>query len=475
MHSPDTSKKRLTKIVCTLGPASFSPQQIRILAEKGMNVARVNVSHGTRKDHERILRDIRVLHNSDFHIATLIDTRGAEIRTGDVLDPIVLTAGEEVIFSPTTVENTQQKRKVIDVGYDGFSADVAETDRILIDNGEMSFTVVSIEKNGTVIASADQDGSIGSRRHINLPGADIDLPSVTEKDWDDIAFATENAVDFVALSFIRNKQEVEQVRDFLVQKKSSLQIITKVETRKAVENIAEIIQASDGIMIARGDLGAEVPYENLPVIQDAIIRQCREAGKPVIVATHMLESMTQHPIPTRAEVTDVAHAAMQRTDATMLSGETASGKHPALAVTAMEKILCAAEAQLAESSVQNNAELSSAEAYALSAVSLARSSQTAAILVFTVTGQSAKRVSKCRPNVPIITLSPDNSVLRKTQLHFGTYPIHIAFGDIEETVVRGMEAALTAGYVQKGDSVIILSDTKTLHETVTSIQIRTIG
>ncbi|MBT3293006.1 pyruvate kinase [Candidatus Peregrinibacteria bacterium] len=476
MDFVDLNQHRLTKIVCTLGPACFGPEKILELAKCGMDVARLNVSHGGREEHIQVLKDIdEINEKNDLCIAALIDTRGAEIRTGDVQDPIVITKGVEVIFAPTTLEGKlKYDKQIIFVGYDGFSSDVGETDKILIDNGEISFKIVSINEDGSVLGKADQDGSVGSRRHINLPGADIDLPSITDKDWDDIRYAAENNIDYVALSFIRNAEEVNQVRAVIDKANSTTQIITKIETQKAVKNLKEIVEASDGIMVARGDLGAEVPFEHLPVIQNEIIWRCRDAGKPVIVATHMLESMKEHPIPTRAEVTDVAYAAMERTDSTMLSGETASGKHPPVAVSAMDRILRATETQLSRFPLEEAAVRDDADAKAQSAVNLAKSSHAKAILVFTRQGFSARRVSKFRPYVPIVALCEDLSVLRKLKLVYGVMPIKIKLGDIEETVHEGMKKAKDAGILQKGDNIIVISDTRTKGEAVTSIQMRTI-
>lgn len=476
MNLVNSHSRRLTKIVCTLGPACSSKEKLLELARTGMNVARINVSHGSRKDHEEVLSTIQELNEKHgCSVASLIDTRGCEIRTGDVQDPIAITAGEEILFAPTTLKHLQTGRKIVRVGYDGFSSDVQETNQILIDNGELSFVIVSINDDGSVLGRASQDGEIGSRRHINLPGADIDLPSVTEKDWDDIAFAAESGVDFVALSFIRNAEEVHEVRTLLEKKNSTMQIITKVETRKAVENLSEIIDASDGVMVARGDLGAEVPFEHLPVIQDDIVYRCRDAGKPVIVATHMLESMTEHPIPTRAEVTDVAHAATEFTDATMLSSETASGRHPPLAVSAMDRILRATETHLSRfPSDQNMAIHSDSDARAHAAVSLARSSNAASIVVITSTGNTSGRVSKFRPSVPIVTLTNSPQIQRKIQLLYGVYPLVIEFSQEEETVVRGLHAAKEQKLLSPGDRIVVISDTRTEKEPVTSIQMRTV-
>lgn len=477
MNFAESHQYRQTKIVCTLGPSSNTKTQILELAKAGMNVARINVSHGKREDHQELLRIIAEINTeTDFQIATLIDTRGAEIRTGDVQDPILVTAGDTVLFAPTSQEGKiQSEHAVIYVGYDGFSKDVEESERILIDNGEISFSIQSIASDGIVRSTADQSGSIGSRRHINLPGAHIDLPSVTEQDWADITFAAENGVDFVALSFIRTPEEVQEVRSLINDKHSTLQIITKVETQQAVQNIVDIIAVSDGIMVARGDLGAEVPFEHLPVIQNEIITRCKDAGKPVIVATHMLESMTEHPIPTRAEVTDVAHAAMQQADATMLSGETASGKHPPVAVDAMDKILRATETQLSKFPIQPIAVHNEDEAYAESAVSMSQGSKAQAIFVFTKSGETVRRVSMCRPHIPIIAFTPHESVRNSMLLRFGVTPLQLPFGEPEETVQAALTLAQQKGLVEAGESVVLVSDIRSKDSVVSSVQLRTLN
>lgn len=286
---------RRTKIICTIGPASWDSEVLTDLGENGMNIARLNFSHGERKDHQAILDKITAYNkNHDLQVATMLDTKGAEIRTGDVQDLVEITKGQEVIFSSTAKGDEINGKTVIEVSYDHFAKDVVETDTILIDNGELSFDILSITRDGDVVAKAKQNGSIGTRRHINLPGADIDLPSITESDWEDLRFGAQQNLDFLALSFIRNADEVLQVRELLKETGSTSQIVSKIETQKGVHNIKEIIDASDAIMVARGDLGADLPFEDLPAVQDEIVCRCKDAGKPVIIATHMLESMKDH-------------------------------------------------------------------------------------------------------------------------------------------------------------------------------------
>jgi len=409
--------------VCTIGPACSEVSDLEDLIEKGMNIARINASHGDHEGHGKLIENVRTAaKNSGKTIGVLYDTKGAEIRTDSRNNPLEIKKGQEVVFSSKELEMNGSQRVNIGVNYDGFADDVRETDRILIDNGELSFDIVSIEEDGTVVAKAKQDGEIGSRRHINLPGADVDLPSITDKDWEDIAFSVEQDVDFIALSFIRTADDVESVRNFYNEKSADIFIISKIETKQAVDNIAEIIHSSDGIMVARGDLGAEVPFEKLPAIQNEIVWRCRDAGKPVIIATHMLESMKNHPIPTRAEVTDVAHAAATGADSTMLSGETASGKHPPVAVGAMKKILIATEEYLSRFAYSTETPMQSAtDNRAQSAVAFAEDKDAAAVIVITEDQSVAQAISKYRPRMPIVVCTSNEKLQRTIQLCYGIY------------------------------------------------------
>ncbi len=465
---------RLTKIICTLGPASATPETLRALADNGMDVARINFSHGQREDQLKFLKLVKDLNaERGSSVALLLDTKGCEIRTGDRKEPLLVKVGDEIVFSPFPPPN--EKRPIVHVNYDGFAADVAGTDRILIDNGEMVFDIVSIDPSGFVVARAKDEGKIGSRRHINLPGADIDLPSITPKDWEDIAFGIEQGMDSVALSFVRTAQDVMEVKSFLKDKKSSMFVFAKIETKQAVEQIDDIIAASDGIMIARGDLGAEIPYERIPAIQSKIVRTCQETGKPVIVATHMLESMTLHPMPTRAEVTDVAHAVMSRTDCTMLSGETASGKHPVLAVEAMARIIRETEAHL-EPDDTLRAGSDEIDARAEAAVRMAHAIHAPAIVVLTRSGWTAKAVSRFRPSMPILAATPDEAVRRKMQVLYGVHSACIGFNaDPEVTTRDAFTAFLKTAKLRSGDRIVLLADTLAGGHSVDTVQVRTVA
>src|SRR3989338_1970896 len=336
--------RRLTKIICTWGPSTQTPAQIEALARGGMDILRFNLCHGTWEEHRRTIRIVKALNAKlagkgkiPSCVGTLLDVKGAEVRTGVVETPLRIRKGEKVIFSSRPCKG--ERLQGVLVNHRQFSADAAQAEHIILDNGKMSFDLVSKRKDGSVILRARQKGVIGSRRHVNLPGANIDLPSITKEDWKSIEHAADEKVDFLGLSFIRKAWEIEEVRKYLDKRGVPIGLIAKIETRQALENLEEIIAVSDAVMVARGDLGSEIPFEQMPVVQDPIVSLCRQAGKPVLVATHMLESMIENPMPTRAEVTDIAHAAVTSTDVTMLSGETASGLHPRESLDAMDRVL----------------------------------------------------------------------------------------------------------------------------------------
>jgi pyruvate kinase len=464
---------RLTKIICTLGPASSSREQICALHDGGMNIARLNFSHGSQEGHSKTSRLIRQINKEEGrNIGVMLDTKGPEIRTGDVKEPIVVGKGTEVVFSPRPMPG--EKRPVILVNYDSFAKDVLKTDRIIVDNGELLFEIVSVGEDGTVVGRAGEEGKIGSRRHVNLPGADIDMPSITEQDWSDLALGAAEGMDSTALSFIRTAKEVEDVKTFLRGKGSPMLVISKIETKKAVDNIEAIIEASDGIMVARGDLGAELPFELIPAIQDRIVELCRKAGKPVIVATHMLESMIHNPMPTRAEVTDVAHAAITRADVTMLSGETAAGKHPLRAVEAMARILRETETHLEPTFPREVLdEAPERQARAEGAVTMASALRAPAIAVLTRTGNTARAISKYRPLCPVFAFSDDPTVVRALQLHYGIQP-HA--GELHEDREKSVEEALKivkqAAGLKTGTRIVVVSDTITKDGPISTVHVR---
>ncbi|MSR86889.1 pyruvate kinase [Candidatus Peribacteria bacterium] len=471
--------RRLTKIICTLGPTAKTPAQVEALARGGMNVARINLSHGSWEEHRATIRLVKALNKKlaaegklPSCVGILLDTKGAEVRTGNVTTPLKVKKGELVVFSPKPLP--KEKKKVVIVDYKGFARDAKAADQILLDNGKITFQFVSANRDGSVVARAKQDGSIGSRRHVNLPGANLDMPSLTKDDWISIAVGAEEGVDFLGLSFIRKASEIHDVRDWLKKKKKHVSLVAKIETRQGVDNLQDIIDVSDAMMVARGDLGAEIPFEQVPVVQDVMVSLSRKAGIPVIVATHMLESMVENPIPTRAEVTDIAHAATTSTDVTMLSGETASGAHPLLALDAMDRVLRETENHLSKSRKMLHAEIrNERDAQAQSAVTFGLSSHAAAIVVMTRSGQTAREIARFRPHLPIIALTPDPQVQRALQLSFGVFPLVVPFSaDPERTVKESMAKIKKAGLLKKGEKFVLVTDMKSHSESHSTMQVR---
>lgn len=459
---------RNTKIVCTLGPATANREGIGSLIDAGMNIARINFSHGSADGHKETMRLIReVSSEKQRPIGILLDTKGPEIRTEERDDKLEIKEGDEVAFAAQPLLN--EARPTILVNYDGFLEDAKKTKQILVDNGEIFFDVLDCH-NDRIIAKALGDGSIGSRRHVNLPGVFVSLPAITEKDWADLRVGVEEQVDMVALSFIRTADEIREVRAFTQTEKSNMLLIAKIETQQAVDNIEEIVEASDGIMVARGDLGAELPYERIPAIQDHIVQMCRKAGKPVIVATHMLESMIQHPMPTRAEVTDVAHAAVTRADATMLSAETAVGKHPAVAVRAMSRILQETESTSQAAAIEPTD--SEPIARAKAAIALGASLDAGAIVVLTEQGNTTKALSQLRPTRPVIAITEDLRLARQLQLYYGIYPLIVEGNLSDEQKIAVATEALANLENTDSKTIVLVSNLHIEQKTVRTVQVR---
>jgi pyruvate kinase len=327
---------RKTKIICTLGPASESAEVLRGLIEAGANIFRLNMSHATHEWVRLIVPRIRAISKElDVVIGILMDTQGPAIRTGDLAVKLDLKPGD--IFEFTVRGAKSEETHSVDVNYDGLIDDIAVGDTVLVDNGVLHMKV--LEKSGNKIrCEVLTEGVMGSRRHINLPGVKVNLPPLTEKDLADVALGAETGVDFVALSFCREPSDVVALREALQQHGSSARIVAKIEDQLAVKNINGIIEKTDAIMVARGDLGVECAMEDLPIIQRKIVKRCLQRGRPVIVATHMLESMIENPVPTRAEITDVANAVYEQADAVMLSGETTVGKYPVECVRVLDRV-----------------------------------------------------------------------------------------------------------------------------------------
>lgn len=450
---------RKTKIVCTIGPSSESLENIKKLIMAGMNVARLNFSHGDFEEHGNRIKNIRQASAElGKSIAILLDTKGPEIRTGKLKEePIELVQDE---FITLTTEEILGDKNRISITYKDLPGDVEVGSTILIDDGLIGLTVVDIQ--GTEIkCRIVNGGTIKSKKGVNVPGVNISLPGITEKDANDIKFGIEQGIDFIAASFVRKASDVLEIRQLLEQHNAThIQIISKIENQQGVDNLDEILEVSDGLMVARGDLGVEIPAEDVPLVQKRMIEKCNRVGKPVITATQMLDSMQRNPRPTRAEASDVANAIFDGTDAIMLSGETAAGKYPVESVLTMSRIAEKAESALEYREIflkQSNAQQTTVtEAISQAVANSALELNAKAIITSTETGYTARMVSKYRPKAPIIAVTTEDQTLRRLALNWGVTPVK---GDIasttDEMFDKAMKGGLDSGLVKEGDLVVI--------------------
>jgi len=464
---------RKTKIICTLGPATESAEVLHAMITAGANIFRLNMSHATHDWVRQIIPRIRAIAKElGIVVGILMDTQGPAIRTGDLPTKLDLKVGD--IFEFTVRGEQSEEVYSVGVNYDGLIDDISAGDTVLVDNGNLHMKVLT--KDGSKIrCKVLTPGVMGSRRHINLPGVKVNLPPLTEKDLADVAVGAEMHVDFVALSFCREPSDIDVLRKVLRAHDSSARIIAKIEDQLAVKNIKEIIQTTDVIMVARGDLGIECPMEELPIIQRRIVKRCLAKGVPVIVATHMLESMITNPVPTRAEITDVANAVFEQADAIMLSGETTVGKYPVKCVEVMNTVAIRIErsggAGFAEDAILEDDRQKTVR----SAVSLANSLPEAKLLVFTRRGTMADFVSNLRPNAPIYAFSPTYEVCRKLVINWGTYPHHLAFDpNPNRTIGAAMNKLVEEGLAKSGDHLVIVSDMLAGEERFDTIQLRVV-
>ncbi len=463
---------RHTKIVCTIGPATDSSRAIQKLSQAGMNIARLNMSHGTHKSALMIVRRIQSLNRSMNHpISILLDTMGPEIRTGELKTNIDLKVGEIFSFTVLTTENPEEKS--VHVNYQDMVKDLKPGSRVTVDNGLINLEVLDITE-GRLRCKVLDGGTLGSRKHINLPGVRVNLPSITEKDKKDIEFAIENDLDFIALSFVRSPQDVLDAREIIHGKGGHARIIAKIENQEGVDNFDQILEVADGVMVARGDLGVEVPIEELPRIQRMIVRKCAIAGKPVIVATHLLESMIESPTPTRAEVTDVANAVYEQADAIMLSGETATGKYPDRCVQMLDRIARRVEKEPGHNFLEERKPQTIREELARSACRLADSLNSPAIVVMTRRGMLGQMVASYRPKKAIIYAFTNMSTTRrKLWLTRSVVPFKMDFSsDPEKTIRAAFERLRQRNRVLPGDPIVVVTDVAAGGENVSSIQIR---
>ena len=462
--------RRRTKIICTIGPATASFEGLKALYEAGMDIVRINMSHSDHESAAKIINWIKTLNRQvNYPVPVLRDTQGPEIRTGVLETPMELNSGDVVVLSVRDGDLVEQRS--IHVNYTEL-VDVVEVGRIItVDNGLMNFRVLQ-KKDHQLTCEVIDGGTLGSRKHVNLPGVRVNLPAITSKDRDDIAFGMANDVDFIALSFVRSPDDVVELQQLLGRKQQSTKIIAKIEDQEGVNNIHQIVAVADGVMVARGDLGIETDIADLPNVQRRIVHACARQGKRCIVATHLLESMIDNPIPTRAEVTDVANAIYEGVDAVMLSGETSVGQYPNRCVEQLSNIADRTE-RFPGLGYEKALEIEGDKQHvAVHAVALAESVEAAGIIVITRRGIVADYVTAARPqHVPIFAFTNDSQTRRRLALNRSVYAHRIAFSsDPEKTLQRAFDVLKKEGFAL--DAKLVLISDVLADQPTEAIQIR---
>ncbi|MDB6029311.1 MAG: pyruvate kinase [Verrucomicrobiales bacterium] len=466
---------RNTKIIATLGPATDSPEILGNMIDRGMNIARLNMSHATHDWVRRVVKDIRELAKvRGASIGILLDTQGPAIRTGDLVQAFDLKPGEKFTFTVRGEKDVEERS--VDVNYDNLVNDIGVGDVVLLDNGAIEMKVLQKFAN-KIECEVLTPGRLGSRRHINLPGVKVSLPALTAKDLRDVALGLELGVDYIALSFTREAKDIRQLKAIVESAKNRPLIIAKLEDQQAVQNLKEIICEADGIMVARGDLGIEIPYEELPIVQRRAVKMCLRLGRPVIIATHMLESMIQNPMPTRAEITDVANAVYEQADAIMLSGETTVGKYPLKCLDVFDKISQRIE-RSGGANFQEHAELTNPrQKMVKSAVVMADELRADAILVFTLTGRLARYAAWMRPRYsPIYAICDTQQLADSMTLNWGIRPVVVPFdhNNRERTISLTIAKLVETGLLKKGNTAVVISSLDVDGQSVKAVQMRDI-
>ncbi|WLD92350.1 pyruvate kinase [Alkalihalobacillus sp. AL-G] len=450
---------RKTKIVCTIGPASETVETLKKLIDSGMNVSRLNFSHGDYEEHGARIVNIREASKQTKQtIAILLDTKGPEIRTGTLENSEVnLRAGQDLIVSMDELTGNESK---ISITYPGLVKDVQVGSKILLDDGLIELEVTGIEER-QLITRVLNSGVLKNKKGVNVPNVSVNLPGITKKDAKDIEFGIQQGVDFIAASFVRRASDVLEIREILERHNAEhINIIPKIENQEGVDNIEEILEVSDGLMVARGDLGVEIPAEEVPLVQKKLIRKCNDMGKPVITATQMLDSMQRNPRPTRAEASDVANAIFDGTDAIMLSGETAAGSYPVEAVQTMDKIARKAESALNHEEIlhsrSKSSKLTVTDAISQSVSHTAYNLNISAIIAPTESGHTARMISKYRPEASIIAVTSSEAVCRRMSLVWGVVPqLSEEATSTDELLDIAVNASLKSGIVRHGNLVLI--------------------
>lgn len=452
--------KKKTKIICTIGPSSENEVVLKELIENGLNVCRLNFSHGTHPEQQRKIDLIKkVREEMNQPVALLLDTKGPEIRTGLFdQEEILLEEGQHFILSTEDIVGNKER---CSISYKGLVNDVKSGNTILIDDGLISLEVISVNET-EIFCLVKNSGIIKNNKGVNVPNVKINLPAITKKDREDIVFGIQNGIDFIAASFVRKAADVLAIREILEEYNAEhIQIISKIENQEGVDNIDDILQVTDGIMIARGDLGVEIPTEEIPIVQKMIIKKCNLLSKPVITATQMLDSMIRNPRPTRAEVTDVANAIYDGTDTIMLSGETASGKYPVEALKTMSRIALRTESSLDYDKMMSerakNRSVNVTNAISHATCTTAEDIGAAAIITATESGYTARMVSSYRPSQPIIGVVHDERVLRQLGIVWGIIPLNVnkRVDSTDELFKISIDASVEEGLINPGEVLVI--------------------
>ncbi|SFL17974.1 pyruvate kinase [Geodermatophilus ruber] len=447
---------RRAKIVCTLGPATSSLEQVTALVESGMDVARLNFSHGSHADHEKAYRLVREASDHTGHaVAVLADLQGPKIRLGTFAEGRAhWETGSRVCITVEDVPGTAER---VSTTYKGLSADVKVGDRLLVDDGKLALSVVGVD-GPDVQCLVVEGGEVSNNKGLSLPGVAVSVPALSEKDAEDLRFALHLSVDFVALSFVRSPRDVELVRDIMRQEDVHVPVIAKLEKPEAVENLEAIVEAFDGIMVARGDLGVELPLEQVPLVQKRAVQAARERNKPVIVATQMLESMISSSRPTRAEASDVANAVLDGADAVMLSGETSVGRYPIAAVRTMERIIDAVESDSVRAPELVRRSRSRSGAIVRAARDIGESLDVRALATFTQTGDTARRLAALHPRQPLLAFTVDARVRSQLALSWGVETFLVPEVQHTDDMVQQVDFSLLAiGRLKEGDRVVVVA------------------